>query len=171
MDDSQSQTSPCAIPDISPNKRASQGILTQDAIATSEEAFQLLDHIQNELLRHRDDKSNMGGWAADPFKAALDKPVGSLLSPANPADKMFFDSCATGAGTMPPGAVLTALTLVQALNKLKHRRTSAVNFTVATSGAHVLYIFTNAGSGQPDTISTFNIQDFCIACKTAVTAI
>ncbi|MEF3063437.1 hypothetical protein [Pandoraea apista] len=141
-----------------------------DALATSEEAFQLLDHIQNELLRHRDDKSKIGGWASDPFKAALDIQVGSLLSPASPADRVFFDSCAHGVGAMPPSAVPSALTLVQALNKLKHRRRSAVNFTAAASGAHVLYIFTNAGSGQPDAIASFDVQDFCGACKSAVTA-
>lgn len=141
-----------------------------DAVTTSEEAFQLLDHIQNELLRRRDDKSKMVGWATDPFKAALDVPVGSLLSPASSSDRTFFASCTTGGGAMPPGATLIPLTLAQALNKLKHRKSSAVNFTVATSGAHVLYIFTNSGSGQPDSISTFNIQDFCIACKSAVTA-
>jgi hypothetical protein len=141
-----------------------------DALATSEEAFQLLDHVQNELLRHRDDKSKIGGWASDPFKAALDIQVGSLLSPASPADRVFFDSCARGAGAMPPGTVPGALSLVQALNKLKHRRRSAVNFTAAPSGAHVLYIFTNAGSGQPDAIASLDIQDFCNACKSAVTA-
>lgn len=141
---------------------------TNDALATSEDAFQLLDHIQGELLRHRDDKSKMAGWATDPFKSALDKVVGSLLSPASTADRVFFDSCAAGVSAMPPGAALTPLTLMQALNKLKHRRRSAVNFTATSFENHVLYIFTNAGSGQTDAISTFNIQDFCLACKAAV---
>jgi hypothetical protein len=142
-----------------------------DATATSEEAFQLLDHIQNELFRHRDEKAKLPGWKADPFKVALDNAVGDLLDPATQNDKAFFLSLCHGAGTLPPGASLAPLTLVAALNKLKHRSTSAVNFTVSPSNAHTLYIFTNAGMGKPDTISSFEIQFFCNACKAAAAAI
>ena len=142
-----------------------------DAQNTSEEAFQLFDHIQNELLRHRDEKSRLPGWPSDPFKVALDATVGDLLDPASLADKAFFQSLSTGAGALPPGASLAPLTLATALNKLKHRSTSDVNFTAASSGAHVLYIFTNAGMGKPDTISSFDVHIFCSACKAACAAI
>ena len=110
-----------------------------DALTTSEEAFQLFDHIQNELLRHRDEKSKLPGWLSDPFKVALDVSVGDLLDPASQNHKAFFQSRSLGAGALPPGASLAPLTLVTALNKLKHRSTSAVNFTAAPSGAHILY--------------------------------
>lgn len=142
-----------------------------DALTTSEEAFQLLDHIQNELLRHRDEKSKLLGWSSDPFKLALDAAIGDLLDPATPNDKTFFLSRSPGAGALPPGASPAKLTLAAALNKLKHRSTSAVNFTASLPGAHVLHIFTNAGMGKPDTISCFDIHVFCSACKTAAGAI
>lgn len=138
-----------------------------DALTTSEDAFQLFDHIQNELLRHRDEKSKLPGWSVDPFKIALDVIIGDLLDPATPNDKIFFLSCPPGAGALPPGASPAPLTLEVALNKLKHRSTSAVNFTASPSGAHVLYIFTNAGMRKPDTISGFDVHAFCSACKTA----
>lgn len=142
-----------------------------DALTTSEEAFQLFDHIQNELLRHRDEKSKLPGWSSDPFKVALDATVGDLLDPASPADKAFFQLCSPGAGALPPGTSPASLTLAAALNKLKHRSTSAVNFTASPSGAHVLYIFTNAGMGKQDTISSFDVHVFCGACKIATGAI
>ena len=142
-----------------------------DAHTTSEEAFQLFDHIQNELLRHRDEKSKLPGWSSDPFNVALNTAIGDLLDHATPNDKTFFLSCSPGAGALPPGASLAPLTLATALNKLKHRSTSAVNFTGSPSSAHVLYIFTNAGMGKPDTISSFDVHAFCSACKTAAGAI
>ncbi len=142
-----------------------------DALATSEEAFQLLDHIQNELLRHRDEKAKLPSWSTSPFKAALDATVGDLLNPATPSDKSLFLSLSPGAGALPSSTTPAELTLAAALNKLKHRSTSAVNFTASSSGAHVLYIFTKAGMGKPDTISSFDIHVFCNACKVAAGAI
>jgi len=88
-----------------------------DAVTTSEEAFQLFDHIQNELLRHRDEKSKLPGWSSDPFKVALNATIGDLLDPATPNDKTFFLSCSPGAGALPPGASPASLTLAAALNK------------------------------------------------------
>lgn len=142
-----------------------------DALATSEEAFELFDHIQNELLRHRDKKSKLTGWSSTPFKTALSANVGQLLDPASTTDKAYFLTQTPGSGAMPTSATLTPLTLVEALNKLKHRDTNAVNFTVSTSGGHVLFIFTHAGLGKPDSISSFEVQAFCDACKIAVQAI
>jgi hypothetical protein len=142
-----------------------------DALATSEEAFELLDHIQNEVLRHRDEKKKAPGWAASSFKQALDTPIGDLLDLASPADKAFFLGLTAGNGAMPPNASLIPLTLETSLNKLKHRGTKEVNFMVSPQSGHLLYIFTYAGQGKPDTISGFNIQAFCSACKMAALAI
>ena len=68
---------------------------------------------------------------------------------------------------MPAHAKLGPLTLVEALNKLKHRDTKAVNFTVSPSGNHVLFIFTIGGMGKPDSIASFDLDVFCNACKMA----
>ena len=148
--------------------------LTQDipaARATSEEAFELLDHIQNELLRHRDMKSKLPGWPRSPFKAALSANVGQLLDHASTADKANFARQAPGSGAMPMSSAPVLLTLVEALNKLKHRSTNNVNFTVSTSSMHVLFIFTHAGMGRSDSISSFEVQAFCDACKIAAQTI
>lgn len=142
-----------------------------DALATSEEAFQLLDHIQNELLRHGEEKSKLPCWSADPFKMALDEAVGVLLDPVTQSDMAYFRSLARGAGALPPDASPVSLTLAVALNKLKHRNTSATNFSISSSGTHVLYIFTPAGMGKSDTISSFDIRVLCCACKIAMNAI
>lgn len=143
----------------------------QDALTTSEEAFQLLDHIQNEFLRHRDEKSKLAGWSSNPFKVALDAIVGELIEPATQNEKEFFLSCQSGKGALPPTASPASLTLAVALNKLKHRSANAVNFTISPSGVHSLYIFTNAGMGKLDSISSFDISVFCKACKVATEAI
>lgn len=138
-----------------------------DALSTSEEAFELLDHIQNDLLRHRDNKSKLPEWSNSPFKEALNSNIGQLLTPASASDKQHFFAQESGNGTMPPGSSTTSLTLVVALNKLKHRDSNAVNFTVSSLSEHVLYIFTHSGMGKPDTISCFDIQEFCNVCKNA----
>jgi len=142
-----------------------------DALTTSEEAFQLFDHIQNEILRHRDEQSKQSAWTSSVFKAALDATVGELLEPATSSEIAFFKSCPLGDARLTLGATTVPLTLAVALNKLKHRSTSTLNFTISSSGAHVLYIFTNAGMNKPDTISRFSVNIFCGACKIAAAAI
>jgi hypothetical protein len=142
-----------------------------DALATSEEAFGLFDHIQNELLRHRDKKSKLHGWMTSPFKAALSQNVGQLLAPALSTDKAHFLAQTPGSGSMPTNSILTPISLVEALNKLKHRDTNAVNFTISASNVHALFIFTHGGMGKPDSISTFEVHTFCNACKIAAQAI
>lgn len=138
-----------------------------DAEATSEEAFGLLDHIQNELLRHRDTQSKHSTWNASPLKAALSVVIGRLITPATPSDKTAFEAQALGSGSLPAGSATIDLTLSAALNKLKHRSTNVVNFAVSQPGTHVLFVFTLGGMGQPDTICSFDVQEFCKACKNA----
>ena len=140
-----------------------------DAIATSEEAFGFLDHIQNELLRHRDRQSKMPNWDASPLNAALNANIGELLEPATVNDKKTFQAQQVGLGILPRASQAVPLTLKTALNKLKHRDTNAVNFTA--SSTHTLFIFTQGGMNKPDSISSFDIQVFCDACKVAAQAV
>jgi hypothetical protein len=140
-----------------------------DAEATSEEAFELLDHIQNELLRHRDKQSKLTNWQTSPLNAALNVTIGQLLEPASANDKLTFLSQPLGSGIFPSPSLAVPLTLVMALNKLKHRDTNDVNFTVTNT--HTLFIFTNAGMNKPDSISSFDVQGFCNFCKLAAQAI
>jgi hypothetical protein len=139
-----------------------------EAFQTSQEAFEHLDYIQNELLRQRDvHKSNTASWPTSLFCSALTAPVGQLLNSVTPADRSWFLSLPQGQGAMPAGSTLTLLTLDKALNKLKHRDTIAFNFTLPSGGGHTLYLFTKAGMGQPDTLSEIDVAVFCDTCKSA----
>ncbi|MFT6909377.1 MAG: hypothetical protein ACJAS1_006093 [Oleiphilaceae bacterium] len=141
-----------------------------DAQTTSEEAFELLDHIQNELLRHRDDNKSSSNWNSHPLRNALSLQVGQLLTDAS-THKQTFLSYPSGSGAIPTSTQVEPLSLEQALNKLKHRAPIAVNFSITSSNTHLLYIFANAGMGQPDTISELNMNDFCKVGKQAASAI
>lgn len=140
----------------------------QDAYETSQEAFENLDYIQNELLRQRDVlKGDLASWPTLPFNATLTNTVGNLFNHVTSSDRAWFLGLPQGQGAMPINATPIALTLEKALNKLKHRHTIALNFSLPSSGSHILYIFTSAGMGQPDSISEIDIVRFCSACKSA----
>lgn len=139
-----------------------------EAHETSQEAFEHLDYIQNELLRQRDvHKRNTTTWPTSPLSSALTIPVGKLLGSVTPDDCTWFINLLPGQGSLPTGSTLTPLTLEQALNKLKHRDITAVNFTLPADGGHILYLLTKAGMGQPDTLSEIDLAVFCSACKSA----
>lgn len=140
----------------------------KDAFETSQEAFEHLDYVQNELLRQRDvHKENTATWSTSPFNSSLASSVGRLKSSVTVNERSWFLTLSQGRGAMPIGSVLVPLTLEKALNKLKHRDTIAFNFTLPAAGGHILYLFTKAAMGQPDTISEINVSDFCDACKSA----
>jgi hypothetical protein len=139
-----------------------------EAYETSQEAFEHLDYIQNELLRQRDVlKGNQATWATSPFNAALSNAVGNFQNNVTPNDRVWFFGLPLGQGAMSTGVTPTALSLEKALNKLKHRDTMAINFSLSASGSHILYLFTNAGMGQPDSISEIDVASFCSVCKLA----
>jgi len=140
----------------------------QEAYETSQEAFEQLDYIQNELLRQRDVlKEDNTSWQTSPFKGVLATPVGRLHNNASASERTFFLSRPQGQGSMPTGTTPVILSLEKALNKLKHRDTVALNFSIDASLGHMLYVYTNAGMGQPDSISEIHISSFCFACKNA----
>lgn len=147
--------------------------ITQDinnASATSAEAFQLLDHIQNELLRHRDKAAKLPNWLFSPLHDALIVTVGELIHPST-SDVAIFKAQQVGVGALPQGSAPTPLKLVDALNKLKHRDACTVNFTVSAPDYHELFVFTPAGMGRTDAIASFEVQTFCRACETAARAL
>ena len=140
----------------------------QEAYETSQEAFEHLDYIQNELLRQRDAlKGDEATWPTSLLKASLANIVGNLYNDVTSTDRNWFLGLPQGQGAMPTGVTLTPLSLEKALNKLKHRDTVALNFSFNASGSHILYIFTYAGMGQPDSISEIDVASFCNACKFA----
>lgn len=141
------------------------------AFSTSEEAFGYLDHIQNELIRNRDEASKNADWQTSQYFLALTVNVGDLLQPAKVGHQTDFEKLTVGQGQMPAGSSTQPLSLNDALNKLKHRATNLVNFTVSPSGSHELFIFTTAGMGKPNSISKFDVEKFCKACKFAARAL
>ncbi|MBY7730180.1 hypothetical protein JHW46_07405 [Vibrio splendidus] len=143
----------------------------EDGYANSEEAFEALDHIQNEILRCRDDRNGSQSWSSDPLKQALDQVVGKIVNNATSQHQMTFDATPTGSGTLPANTQASDLKLGVALNKLKHRSTSKVNFSIDPIAGHTLYIFTNAGCGQPATVSQIPIKALCDAASNAANVI
>lgn len=61
-----------------------------DAYEQSEEAFKALDHIQNELLRIRDDNKKDNNWQSSPLKQALDLVVGRIAINISEVEKMHL---------------------------------------------------------------------------------
>lgn len=113
----------------------------QDAISTSEQAFAELDHLQNELLRHRDERKSSPSWSFDLLNIALEVKIGELISPANQLDVDTFKALPIGQGNLPQSTNTKKLTLVAALNKLKHRNPEDINFSISDNGRHILYFF------------------------------
>lgn len=144
----------------------------QEAFETSQEAFEHFDYIQNELLRQRDvHKSNAVTWHASPFCAALTTSVGRIINDVSDTHRSWFLTLVPGVGAMPIGCTPTPLTLDKALNKLKHRDTVALNFSLPPGAGHTLYLFTNAGMGQSASLSEIDVSAFCAACQTAASHI
>jgi len=141
-----------------------------DAAITSGEALELLDHIQNELLRHRDDNKALPNWAGHPLRSILSLPVGKFINDSSEYKSTFF-SYKEGEAAIPNSAITTTLNLEQALNKLKHRVSQAVNFSISSTNTHMIYIYTNSGMGHPDSISELNINEFCHVGKQASNSI
>lgn len=139
----------------------------QDAFETSQEAFVELDYIQNELLRQRDAHKSRPNWTGSLFDQALQVHVGNICTPLSPQSTAWFQSLAVGACSLPSNDQAIPLQLGVALNKLKHRTTSVLNFSLPSPGGHLLYVLTVAGMGQPATLCEIDIQLFCSSCSAA----
>lgn len=139
-----------------------------DAEATSQEAFQHLEFIQGELLRHRDSRKKQDSpWHTSPLKMELSRTVGRMASLVTQADEAQFRSLKVGEGSLPSGALSSALSLEVALTKLKHRDVVAVNFAAELPYRHCLYVLTCAGMGQPATVVEVDVPLFCSASRAA----
>ena len=144
---------------------------TDDASHTSEEAFEALDHIQNELLRHRDSRAKLPSWKTSKLYLALEMKVGELLSPVTGPQLIEFLAQDHGQGALPTGGTVNDLTLATALNKLKHHAPGGIRFSITTEKRHLLFFYTKAAQHLPDTIATFDVQTFLDACSKASKAV
>jgi GH18 family chitinase len=66
------------------------------AYEQSDMAFRSLDHIQNEILRIRDDKKTDANWQTESFKQALDLKVGHVLAGVTSQEKVQFSNAKNG---------------------------------------------------------------------------
>ncbi len=130
----------------------------------SERAFAALDHIENELLRRRDDRQSD---RAIFLGAALDKVVGQIIEPVDESTKLFFTNLESGSGKLPTAVMTKPLKLKTALTKIKHRDPNMINFSIGSDREHILYCLTNGGDRYPDTIIRMDIKTFCDACDAA----
>jgi hypothetical protein len=136
-----------------------------EAYETSQEAFEHIEYIVGEIRRQRDvHKQSGAGWGTSAFKAALDVKVGKIVEDVTEPDTQWFCNLAQGQGTLPPGISFVPLSLGVALNKLMHRHTTAVNFSVVPN--HTLFLITQSGMGQAASLSEIPVLDFCRACET-----
>lgn len=139
-----------------------------DALKTSEEAFEHLDYVQSEFLRQRDvHKMDAATWSSSPFKRQLDSHVGNFINDISDDDRDLFISQTIGSAHFPLRTITHLLTLEKALNKLKHRDTVKINFSLPSPKGHKLYILTNGGMGQPASLSEIDMIIFCSVCKAA----
>ena len=140
-----------------------------EAYETSQEAFEHLDYVQSELIRQRDVHSkDATAWQTSALRIALDLPVGQIIERLSSSDSAWFAALGGGCGALPIPALPAfqqTLTLGKALNKLKHRHTIAVNFSITP--LHTMYTITSAGMGQPETLVEVQILQFCQACASA----
>jgi len=155
------------VQDCSSGFRRSWPQRQNDACATSQDAFEHLDYIQNELLRRRDAKSKEPDWGNSPLRSALGASVGSIVTSISSIDEKWFAALPEGHGAFPPNCNSADLSLGVALNKLKHRSTSVLNFSLPPDGLHLVYVFATSGMGQPNSISQIDIDQFCEACRVA----
>lgn len=141
-----------------------------EAQETSTEAFEMLDHIQNELLRRRDDLKKENRWADSNYKVAMNEVAGEIVTIDSQEEESTFLQSPVGQAGFPNETSPVNLTIEKALNKLKHRVSDGINFNISTASEHYLYILTAAGMGQPASISKIHIKEFCNKCKSVIKA-
>lgn len=141
------------------------------AYETSQEAFVELDYIQNELLRQRDARNNAAAWLGSQLEVVLQSNVGRICSPVSAQDASWFRALPSQAGCLPPGSTPDDLSLGAALNKLKHRTTSLLNFYLPANGGHLLYVLTSASMGKPETLCEIDVLQFCSNCTAAAACV
>lgn len=138
-----------------------------DARATSQEAFEHLDFILSEFLRHRDDQwQHKASWETSSLYSALTVTVGKLVTGISDADEEWFRSLSQGNGALPAGHSPSVLDLETALNKWKHHDPIAVNFSVSLPYQHRLYWLTAASKGKATALIEIDVSLFCEKSKT-----
>jgi hypothetical protein len=143
----------------------------QGAGAITEDAFKSLDHIQNELLRHRDEHKEAGTWKGSELEAAMTQIVGAFVEGITSAEEQAFIRLPPGEGTFVSAQTRKDLPLMAALNKLKHRAGTAINFDIPPDGRHILYVLTRGGMGKASSICQIDVGVLCASCHAAERAL
>lgn len=141
------------------------------ALKDSEKAAKHLENIINEILRRRDEYRKTSDPKIKALNEVLEKSVGLLYEQVSKDELDSFKRSSPGHAELPNDYDIKNLKLEKALNKLKHRSATYMNFNISEQNVHQLIIFTHESMNQPDAISVINIECFCTACREAVEAI
>lgn len=139
----------------------SRGDLSR-AARVSAEAMEHLDHIVNEILRARDTNMARGTYSATPLESQLNIVRGRMVSPVTSADQQAMVAAGPGQGQLPGQPA--SITLEKLLNKIKHRHHQSANFRIDNS-RHVFVINVDKPNKTPDSITEFDVLEFCDHCK------
>jgi len=138
----------------------------QMAHDVSNTAVQYLDHIVNEIMRHRDQLKSESAYNASPLKPLLERNAGLSVSPVTRIHQNQLPTLGSGNGNLNfIGTTASPINMVRLLNKIKHRRIDSMNFRIESPNRHALLVAVDTPSGHPDCIVEFFISDFCAHCK------
>jgi hypothetical protein len=132
------------------------------AIEDSREASAKIQHLVNEIIQSRDSSKNRD------LKKVLNTEIGEIVKKISTSEMYFFKGLKDGEGQFPSTIQnLEKLTLIDALNKIKHADVRGVKFDILND-IHILYIFSNGNQDIPNSICKFDVKEFCSACKMAI---
>jgi hypothetical protein len=134
------------------------------AARVSANAMEHLDHIVNEILRARDTRMAKGGYSGSQLETELNIMRGFMTSPVTVPQQQSMVAAGPGQGQLPGQP--SPITLEKLLNKIKHRHHQSTNFRIQ-SGRHIFVINVDKPNKKPDSISEFDVIDFCGHCASA----
>ena len=141
----------------------------EQAGKASEEAMIFFDHVIGELMRIRDSRKQNQNYANSDFAASMAAVAGRTKPNASQADVDSI-TAVSGNASLPVSTHIADLILEEALNKVKHRDPSAMNFRIEAD-RHVFVFCARSRSGSLESIVEFDVLSFCETCRDAAKAI
>ncbi|MFY1713618.1 hypothetical protein [Tritonibacter mobilis] len=135
----------------------------------SGEAMICFDHIIGELMRLRDSRKASIGYSDTNFAQALAMISGRSKPNASQADVADI-TASPGTGRLPTPAPIVDISLEKALNKIKHRDPTAMNFRF-DADRHILVFCALNTNGSLESIVELDVLSFCEKCRGAASSI
>jgi hypothetical protein len=141
----------------------------QQAGKASEEAMICFDHVIGELMRIRDSRKVDPNYSSSNFANSMAAVSGRSKPNASPSDVACI-TAAPGNAILPASALITDISLEKALNKVKHRHPSAMNFRI-DADRHIFVFCALSTNGSLESIVELDVLSFCEKCRDAAKAI